>query len=69
MFKRDGIGGGDSTDHHQLFNRVSRPVDEQSFFYLNKLDARCCKVFVLFSCSCGVFPNFIFLFSHEQIYA
>lgn len=46
----------DSTDHHQLFNRVTWPVVEQSWklfcflFFLNKLNARFCNFFLFLWC-------------------
>lgn len=67
MFEWDG-GGGGSTDHHQLFNRVTWLVDEQSLklFFLFFEQTRSQVLQVLFVLV--VFPYFIFI-SHEQIYA
>lgn len=67
---------GGRTDHHQLFKTVTWPVDEQSLFFsfnLNKLDARCRKLFLFLWCVSSFLGLFVCLFvfslSHEQIYA
>lgn len=70
MFEWDGIGGlggGGSTDHHQLFNRVTRPVDEQSLKLFLFEQTRCQVLQVLFVLVVCFLISFFFLMNKSML--